>query len=289
MWFWYAVLSGLVSAISIILNKKALKNISTSLLSWSLFAFSIPFLVYPALKDGWPKINLVFLLATFASAVIFTYAKTLSLRSLKNSLMSEIIPLSFFAILFQYIFALIFLTQSLTARPLVGLLLIVIGGYLLKIEEAREDILKPFKLLLSNKSSLFYLIAMIIMPLATIFDKTALNNIKPVNQSFYLLFGNILITLLLSIYLTNRDRNWTKDLKNNFWILLLNGVIFTVVSLLFLYGITTGALALVSGVKKLEVFFVLILGWILFKDKPKNGVWIGSLIMLLGVVLIKLG
>lgn len=289
MWFWYALLSALVSAVSVILNKKALKNINTSLVSWSLFSFSIPFLIYPALKEGWPKINPIFLLATFASAVIFTYAKTLSLRSLKSSLMSEIIPLSFFAVLFQYIFALIFLGESLTTQPLIGLLLIIIGGYLLKIEEAKEDVLKPFKLLMTNKSSLFYLIAMIIMPLATIFDKTALNNIKPINQSFYLLLGNILITFLLSVYLTNRDRNWIKDLKTNFLILLLNGIIFTVVSLLFLYGITTGALALVSGVKKLEVFFVLIIGWFLFGDKPKRGVWIGSLIMLLGVILIKLG
>lgn len=289
MWFWYALLSAAVSTISVILNKKALKNINTSLVSWSLFAFSVPFLIYPALKDGWPKINTVFLLASFASVVAFTYAKTLSLRSLKSSLVSEIIPLSFFAVLFQYFFGLIFLSQSLKTLPFVGLLLIIIGGYLLKVEEARENILKPLKLLVTNRSSLFYLIAMIIMPLATVFDKIALNNIKPINQSFYLLIGNILTTILLSIYLSNRNKNWMKDLKNNFWTLLLNGIAFTVVSLLFLYGITTGALALVSGVKKLEVFFVLILGWFLFGDKPKRGVWIGSLIMLLGVILIKLG
>ncbi len=85
MWFWFAILSALVSAVSIILNKRALKNINASLVSWSLFAFSIPFLVYPALKDGWPKFNMTFLLATFISAVMFAYAKTLSLRSLKNS------------------------------------------------------------------------------------------------------------------------------------------------------------------------------------------------------------
>ncbi|MEK7597515.1 MAG: EamA family transporter [Patescibacteria group bacterium] len=289
MWFWYALLSALVSAVSIILNKKALKNINASLVSWSLFSFSIPFLIYPALKDGWPKLNTIFLFATLASVITFTYAKTLSLRSLKNSLISEIIPLSFFGVFFQYIFGLIFLSESLGMLPLVGLFLIITGGYLLKVEEAKEDILKPFKLLITNKSSFFYMIAMIMMSLATVFDKTALINIEPVNQSFYLLIGNMITTLLLSIYLTKQDRNWIKDLKTNFWTLLLNGIAFTVLSLLFLYGITTGAVALVSGVKKLEVFFVLIIGWLLFGDKPKRGVWIGSLIMLIGVILIKLG
>lgn len=289
MWFWYALFSALVSAISIILNKKALKNINASLVSWALFAFSIPFLIYPAFKDGWPKLNTVFWIAITGSVISFAYAKTLSLKSLKGSLMSEVVPLAFFAVLFQYIFGLIFLSESLKIIPIIGLILIVVGGYTLKVEEAKENILKPFKLLLTNKESRAYLLAMIIMPLTTIFDKIGLRNIQPVNQSFLLLMENIMTTILIGFYMTKKDKKWTKELKTNFWTLSLSGVAYMALSLLFMYGITTGAVALVSGVKKLEVFFVLLLGWLLFGDKPKRGVWLGSLIMLLGVVLIKLG
>jgi len=289
MWFWYALLSGLVSAVSVILNKKALKNINASLVSWALFAFSIPFLIYPAFKDGIPKVNNLFWIVITASVVSFAYAKTLSLKSLKGSLMSEVVPLIFFAVLFQYIYGLIFLSESLKIIPIIGLILIVVGGYTLKVEEAKEDFFKPFKLLATNKNSLMYLIAMIIMPLTTIFDKIGLKNIQPVNQSFLLLVEDILIVILLGIYMTGKDKNWVKELKTNFWTLSLNGIAYMALSLLFLYGITTGAVALVSGVKKLEVFFVLIFGWLLLGDKPKKGVWLGSLIMLFGVILIKIG
>lgn len=289
MWFWFAILSAIVSAVSIILNKKALKNINASLVSWSLFAFSIPFLIYPAFKDGWPKLNTVFWIAITASVVSFAYAKTLTLKSLKGSLMSEIVPLAFFMVLFNYLFGLIFLSESLKLIPIIGLILIVVGGYFLKVEEAKEDIFRPFKLLLTNKESRAYLLAMIIMPLTSIFDKYGLKNIQPVNQSFLLLLENFMTTILIGFYLTRKDSQWMTDLKNNFWSLFLNGIVYTVLALLFLYGITTGAVALVSGVKKIEVFFVLILGWLLFGDKPKKGVWIGSLVMLLGVILIKLG
>jgi len=289
MWFWYAVLSAIVSAVSVILNKKALKNINVSLVSWALFAFSIPFLIYPAFKDGVPKVNNLFWIVITASVISFAYAKTLSLKSLKGSLMSEVIPLAFFAVLFQYIFGLIFLSESLKIIPIIGLILIVVGGYFLKAEEAKEDILKPFKLLLTNKESRAYLLAMIIMPLTSIFDKFGLKNIQPVNQSFLLLIENVMTTVLIGFYMTRKDKQWVTDLKNNFWSLCLNGIVYTVLSLLFLYGITTGAVALVSGVKKLEVFFVLLLGWLLFGDKPKSSVWLGSIIMLLGVILIKLG
>ena len=289
MWFWYALFSALVSAVSIILNKKALKRINPSLVSWSLFAFSIPFLIYPAFKDGIPKVNNLFWIVIITSVIGFAYAKTLSLKSLKGSLMSEIVPLAFFAVLFQYIFGLIFLSESLKIIPIIGLILIVVGGYTLKVEEAKENFFKPFKLLVTNKNSLMYLVAMIIMPLTTIFDKIGLRNIQPVNQSFLLLMENIMTTVLIGFYMTKKDRQWVSDLKNNFWSLFISGVAYMALSLLFMYGITTGAVALVSGVKKLEVFFVLIFGWLLFGDKPKSSVWLGSIIMLLGVILIKLG
>ncbi len=289
MWFWYGLGSALVSAVSVILNKKALKNINASLVSWALFAFSIPFLIYPAFKDGWPKINSLFFVATTASIILFAYAKTISLGSVKASLLSDIYPLTFLSVFFNYIFSLLILSESLRLIPIIGLLLIIIGGYFLKIEEVKEGWLRPFRLLFTNKASFIYIIAMVIMPLTSIFDKIGLQNIKPVNQSFLLLYENTFTTILLGAYMTQKDKNWIKELKVNFFSLSVNGLVYLGVSLLFLYGITTGAIALVSGIKKLEVIFVLLLSWLFFSDKPKKGVWIGCLIMLLGVVLIKLG
>lgn len=289
MWFWYALFSALTSAISVILNKKALYKINAALVSWALFVISIPILVYPALKNGFPKLNLVFWLAALSSALIFAYAKTLALKSLKNSLISEVVPLAFFNVIYQYIIGIFIFSEVLKLLPLTGLVLIIIGGYLLKIEESKEDFWRPFKILFTNKAAFMYLVAMFLMALSTVFDKLALINMQPINQSFYLLLGNIFVTIIIWFYLFKKDVNWLKDLKNNFLILSLGGITYTAVSLSYLIGITTGALALVSGVKKFEVIFILILGWLIFKDKPKKSIWLGSLIMLLGVILTKLG
>jgi len=289
MWFWYALISALLSSVSVILNKKALYKINASLVSWSLFAVSIPFLLYPALKNGIPELNIMFWLASIGSVIFFGYAKTLALKTLKGSLMSEIVPLAFFSVFFQYVFGLIFFAENIKPVPVIGLILIVFGGYFLKVEEAKEHLLKPFKILITNKNAFLYLLAMIFMVVSSVFDKFSLLNMKPANQSFYLLLGNIMLTVLIGFYLARKNKNLGAELKSNFWILLIGGIAYTIVSLSYLYGITTGALVLVSGVKKLEVFFVLLLGWILFGDKPKRDVWIGSLIMLLGVVLVKIG
>jgi len=289
MWFWYALTSAVSSAISITLNKKALKNVSPSLVSWSLFFFSLPFLVYPAFKEGIPKLNLYFWIGAIGSVVSFGYAKTLSLKSLKGSLMSEVVPLAFFGVFFQYIFGLMFFKEHITLLPLMGLILIITGGYLLKVEEAKEGLFKPFKLLLTEKNAQMYLIAMVMMTLSSVFDKMSLQNMTPANQSFYLLLGNFILTVLIGFYMQQKNRKWILNFKKNFGVLFWSAFFYTVVSLAYLYGITTGSLALVSGVKKLEVFFILIFGMLIFGDKPKKGVWLGSLIMLLGVFLIKLG
>ncbi len=289
MWFWFSLGCALTSAVSVILNKKALKSINASLVSWSLFAFSIPFLIYPALKDGWPKLNTSFFVATFISVVVFAYVKTLSLRSLKNSkLISEIVPLAFFSVFVQYVLGLIFLNEKIRIMPFLGLVLIIFGGYFLKIKEAKEGLLSPFKIIFINKDTFHYLMAMLIMPVTSVFDKIGLMNFKPINQSFLLFWENILTAILLAGYMSRHDRKWIIDLKINLCSLFLNGFIYVILSLFWLYGITTGALALVSGVKKLEILFVLLLSWLLFGDKPKREVWIGSLIMLIGVFLIKL-
>lgn len=288
MWFWFAIGAAVISAVSITLNKKALKNVSPSLVAWSLFTFSIPFLIYPALKNGLPTINNLFVIGIIGSVITYTYSKVLALRSLKSSLMSDVVPLAFFAVFFQYILGLLFLSESIKILAIVGLSLIVIGGYILKVTEMKEDFLRPFKLLLSNNESRAYLFAMIITAVAAIFDKICIQNVQPTNQAFVLLIENILTVILLTGYLVKKNQNWVSNLRANFWSLSLNGFAYLILSLLFFYGITTGAVALVSGVKKLEVFFVLILGWFLFNDKPKKEVWIGSLIMLVGVALIKL-
>lgn len=289
MWFWYTILSALISAVSIILNKKALKNINSSLVSWSLFAFSIPFLIYPAFKDGIPKINSWFWFGVIGEVILYAYAKTLTLKSLKGSHMSEVVPLAFFSVLFQFVLGLIFFSEILNLYSIMGLILIIVGGYTLKVEEIKGDFLRPFKLLFTNKNSLMYLLAMMLMPLTSVFDKLGLKNMQPVNQSFLLLLESILATILIGVYMSRKNKNWIADLKINFRILLISGIVYVLLSLFYLYGITTGALALVSGVKKLEVFFALILGWFLFHDKPKKGVWIGCGLMLLGVIFIKLG
>lgn len=290
MWFWYALTSALTSGVSVILNKKALKNISVSLVSWALVACSLPILIVPAFINGFPvSNNFLFFIGTVCSATLYTIAKTIGLKSIKDGAVSDVFPLISFGVLFSYVFALIFLNEKLHAISLLGLFTIILGSYVLKVAELKEGILQPFKSLLTHRQSMLLMLSTVLMSLTSVFDKMAMKSMSSSNAYLILFIENAITTILLTGFIFHRKMNWKKEISHNLSPLLVNGIVYTFLSLLWLWGITDGAIALVSGVKKLEILFVLIFGYIFLHDKPKKEIWVGSIVMLLGVILVKLG
>lgn len=213
----------------------------------------------------------------------------MALDTFKKGFLSQIVPLTPFASIFTYLAGLIFLSEIIKPIPISGLLLVIVGAYILNADQAKEDFFKPLKLLITNKASLIFITAMLLSGLSAVFDKVGLINVTPSNPYFVLLSENIIMTLLLTGYMTHKDRRWVYEMKHNFWTLLLNGFIYTVLAIIVFYGFQSGPVALVTGIKRLEVLFILLLSFLFFHDRPTKHVLIGSLIMLVGVTLIKVG
>lgn len=103
-----------------------------------------------------------------------------------------------------------------------------------------------------------------------------------------LLSEGFFMTVFLTIYLVRTEKGWLKDLKNNFVFLLIISLIYTLATYLIFFGFLGGPVALVSTVKRLQIFFVLILGYLFLKDKPPKHAWLATAVMIAGVLLIKL-
>jgi drug/metabolite transporter (DMT)-like permease len=80
-----------------------------------------------------------------------------------------------------------------------------------------------------------------------------------------------------------------KEVKGNFKLLFANSVLYLVVSFLVFSAFIGAPVALVMAIKRLQIFFILILGLIFLKDKPTKHAWIATAIMAFGALLIKLG
>lgn len=291
MWFWLAFFSAVAGAVDVILSKKALHKVSAAVLTWSLFALTIPILVCLALWEGIPTLNIFFFIGVFASSLVFVFAKIIFNNALKQHLISKILPLTAFSGFFTYVFGLIFLSESIRLLPLIGLLSIIFGSYILNADQAREDLLRPFKLLFLKKESLLFLLAVMLGSLTAILDKWALNNSTPTSPIFTGLMEQIIMSIMLGAYMIRREsKTWVMEIRKNIGILFLNSIVVLAVGLLVFYAYSNGgSVALVVGVKRLQIFFILLMGYLFFKDKPTKHVWTATIIMILGVLMIKLG
>lgn len=291
MWFWLALFSAVLGAVDVILSKKALHGVSAAVLAWFLFASTIPILILLAYFEGVPVLSLHFFVAVIASSLIFLFAKMITNGALKRNLVSKIMPLSSFGGFFTYIFGLIFLGETIRPVPLFGLFSVILGAYILNADQAREDFFKPFKLIFLRKESLIFILAVMMSSFTAILDKSAIASTIPSSPIFTLLIEQIIMSVFLGAYLIKREKkSWVGEIKNNYLVLVLNSAVFLGQGLLVFYAYNLGgAAALVVGVRRLQLFLILLMGYIFYKDKPTKHTWIATAIMILGVLMIKLG
>ncbi len=290
MWFWFAFGSAILGAFDVILNKKLLHRVSAAVLTWSLFALTLPIVLAIVLFSGIPSLNKLFFIGVFGSAFSFVFAKTIINETLKQNLVSKVFPLTAFAGFFTYIFGLVLLSETLRPIPVLGLSTIVVGSYFLNLDMAKESFLAPFKILFTTKSSLIYIFAIMLGSITSVFDKMGITNSQPNSPVIVMLFEQTTMSFLLLLFLIKRQKDtWFVEIKNNFRLLALNSLLFLAVSFLVFYSFVSGPVALAMAVKRLQIFFILILSIVFFKEKPPKHVWISTAIMILGVVLIKIG
>lgn len=288
MWFWYSLLSAFLGSLSVIISKKALHKVSSSVLTFSLFAFPLPFLLIYLMYNHNFSINSLFYVGAISSAIVFTFAKLLSILAIKQSSLSIIYPLTALSPIFNWVLGIIFFQERISLFATIGTIIIIIGIYLFNTKESEKNFFKPFTLIFKNKIALIYIFSILLSSISAIFDKTALLNIKPFNPYFTLLAENIVTSTILYIYLQQKKKNWIGEIKNNFKILLTGSIVYALATIVFFIGFAQGPIVLTTTVSRLNIVFVLILSYLLFHDKPSKYAVLGTIIMIIGAIIIKI-
>jgi drug/metabolite transporter (DMT)-like permease len=208
--------------------------------------------------------------------------------SLKNLEISNALPLLALTPGFIAVFAFIFLGESLKTMEVIGLIVLIIGTYLLESQSLKE-IFYPLSVFIKSKYHRFAVLALLLFTASSILDKLLLVKLKlsPVSLTA---FQHIYFALLFSIiYFFFRKKSQPIALsvsKNNFgWIALISvltiGYRFTQVA-----AIGMASVALVLAVKRTSVFWATIIGGKIFSDKDLLKRSIAAILILIGALLI---
>ena len=166
-----------------------------------------------------------------------------------------------------------------------GVLLIIIGAYIINIRNFGSNIFEPLKSLITNKGSLYVIIVAFIWSITANLFKFGILASNPIffSASVYLLISLVMAPILLFKLKPN-----LAEIKSNFGLLALLGISSAIMiitsSIPMLYSIVPYVISL----KRTSVIFSVILGYYLFNERNIRSSLAGASIMLAGAVLITL-
>lgn len=290
MWFYLALVSSLVSALAVIVSKRLLDRVSPTLLTWATLLFATPVILVFTIREEVPSLNFLFFLGVTGSIGFYTLAKIIGFKAIKIANLSSIYPLTSLSPIFTLLIALF---PPLAERPapfaLVGMIITIFGCYLLNLTAIEKGILAPFRVLIKKRASLLMLLAILIESGVIFFDKVALTNTFPQSSNFTLLVENTLIIIGLLPFLSFQNRGFLKPVLQNYQPFLLLGLLNAAATMLGFAAVGSGDVGIVKTILQFQILFVLLFSFLFFQDRPKTATVVGSLVMILGVVFIKIG
>jgi len=303
-WIIAALLSAVfISAYNIIRKKTLAKEHALEYLAvYSFFCF---LLVLPFM----PKINFalplsIWILILFKSIITSTgfYMMTKAIRHIE---LSSVAPLALLTPLFLVFISYFYLNEPLTQNHFFGIILIVLGAYVLEMDHHKagksiKDKLKhlasPFMVFKHNYYH-YVLFGTILFAFSVTFDKIILDP-KVINLSLpavspltflflFRLFTTIIFFSLLSFEYDGLH-GVAHGIKNAGGLIFFAALAFNLGDFFYYNALTIGLAALVLPIKRLSTLFTTFIGGEILHEKnilPKS---VASVIMIAGVVVLSL-
>lgn len=208
------------------------------------------------------------------------------LKALKNGELSLIGPLTALTPLFVLVVAPFIIGQFPTYLGLIGVLFSVIGTIYLNYDS--HDLKKSLQNLFSKNNGSFYaLIAVFAWSIGSSVDKIGVTASNPFVWSMLI---NLFVVIVFMVYLIFKDMSKINFFKNEslFSFLILAGLFGGLSSVFQNYAISFILVVYVISIKRLSSVFEVLIGHFILKEKHFKQRLFGSIIIIIGSILIVL-
>ncbi len=280
MWAIFALLSALGWAIAHAYAKKAMHKagIGELFIIWLRYVFALPFLLPFALSMDVPHLSKKFFMLHLAWIPFESLALYLSLKAIRISPFSLVMPLLSFTPLFLIFTAWIGLGEIASIYKIPGILLVVFGSYVLGTGRTRV----PFGRLISEKGAILMLITAFLYSITSVAGKALVLETNPVFFSVY--YGIVMTIVFSPLALFNRKGDVRAAKKE----LIIAGLAYAMMILSHMFAVQLGKVAYVIALKRLSGLFSVVFGKLLFDEEEIRERMLGAAIMVLGAIIIAL-
>ncbi|MEP7103958.1 MAG: DMT family transporter [Candidatus Dojkabacteria bacterium] len=288
MSIFFGIIAGFLDSLKNVAAKKETKQFSESTINfaWMFFATVI---TLPLALFNIPNSIPIELIVVFVSVTILDFfAYILYLKSIKITDLSLSLPMLALTPVFVLVISWVFLSQEVKNNALIGVLLIIVGGYLLNITKTKQGLLDPFVNVVKNKGVFYMFITSLLWGIANSLHKIGITESNPL---FYTGMSYLFLTILylLKLLIEEKNKNFLIIFKpSSMKVLSLVGIFegLTAIFQFLSQGLVTSSV-LTIALKRTSIVFSSILGAIFFKENIKNRL-IPIVLILIGVILISI-
>ena len=283
-WFVLALSTAFLTAVAALLNKKALLYwsepllilVSSSILAVILFSVS-----------GEYKVSGSFFLYLPVSITLHVFASILNLKALKSGDLSEVFPLINLSPLFMFATSPLIGGDFPRLITIPGILLIVLGAYLLNLQPAARNPWGPIKALWHSKGARCMTGVALLWSLAGNFDKLGVLASSPCIWGASVKTG-VALYMLPACLIRSRSRRNIPPIENRsrkaYAYLLIIPLVMTVNILCNLEAYKLTLAINVVSVKRLSSLFSVLLAWCILGEKNIRQRLFAVVIMVAGVL-----
>lgn len=270
-WLFIGIMVALFYALNHLLDKKASEKADSVYVIYSMMLVTAIISLPVALVFRNHIIVPPYLLWWFLlSGVIIAVGLILFTKSIKHSQIGKTVPLMSLTPLVAMVVALFILREKPNATGIMGVILIVFGVYVLKIDHfGKKNFLEPLKSILQNKGSKYMLIVSVLFGFGCVIDKYI---IMHSNIFTRVILYSYFVVLIMTVYLLVMDKRvFARKLKISFqkeklWITLFTighagEIIFTSI------GLAMTLTAYIMSIKRAGIIFSVIFAHYLLKER----------------------
>ncbi len=282
-WYILAILGAIFAAITHALFKKNLKHMSSNVMGAGVFIATGIMLTAISIYRGVPEIQAPFYVAIIFEPFLVVLGLTFVFKALESGDISLAYPMQAFTPLFLVITAFIILDEIPSTEGLLGILILVVGLYILNSNGSKQGYLEPFKAIFKVKEVYYMLVGAFIFSFTITLDKLIVVNSDPI-------FGAGISCLLIGILfltLSGRDGTGSKETYKKFIpSFIIAGIFLALEAITINIAFTMQIAPYVIAIKRTSIVLAVIYGTFILQEKYKVRRIIGSMIMVLGTALI---
>jgi drug/metabolite transporter (DMT)-like permease len=308
----FALVATVLTSFLPILNKRILRDARPAMVAWVTNAASLPILAtgtllltqcsITSLHGGIsfsctvevPHVDGIFVAALLASVALNWAATLLSTMALDKANASLVSPLLTFNPAFTLLVAWLTLGEIPGVRQTVGVSVVLLGAYLLEVEETRTGLLAPLRVLVGRPGALLAIIASALWGTTTVLEKLSIEHMTPPSGPAVALLGTFLMVLLLTpgaLWSSGRERpsaqqsRW-KGLRVHPRALASAVLIAGIAPLFGFTAIALGLVGYVTTLFKLSAVLTILWARVFLHEGQIRERLLGSSVMLVGGVLV---